>query len=296
MSETVRTGEEGLPPLRSPAASSGLLAVWRERYLLGMLVRHTVKARYQGTALGWLWSYIQPAVRFGMFYFIFQIMIQRFSDIPSYAIHLFAGMIIVHFFTETFNSGTTSLVRKRKLITKLPMTKELFPLSQMLVSLWHTGPMLVIITVACLLTGWDPDWLGLAAGLLAFAIIIPLALSLALFFSIANVFLRDFGKVVATLTQFVTFSVPMIYPYTLVHGRFGDLGSQIYLLNPVAESVLLLQRCFWVGMGDRDALVAVHMPDDLWVRGGIMAVVCVLLLWAAQAWFSRLEGRVAERL
>ena len=296
MSNAAGADVEGLPPLRSPAASSGIGAMWRERYLLSMLVRNTIKSRYQGTALGWVWSYIQPAMRFAMFYFIFQIMIERFAELPSYAIHLFAGMIIVHFFTETFNTGTTSLVRKRKLITKLAMPKALFPVSQMLVSLWHTVPMLAIITLVCFLTGWQPDWVGIGAGLLAFVIIVPFALALALVFSIANVFLRDFSKVVATLTQFVTFSVPMIYPFTFVHERFGEVGAQLYLLNPVAEAVLLLQRCFWVGMGDREQLIADHMPDDLWLRGGIMAVVSLLLLLAAQTWFSRLEGRVAERV
>ncbi|UUZ61899.1 hypothetical protein [Nocardioides sp. B-3] len=30
--------------------------------------------------------------------------------------------------------------------------------------------------------------------------------------------MRDFGKVAQTLTQFVTFSVPMMYPFTLVQG------------------------------------------------------------------------------
>ena len=287
-----------LPPLVSPSSTSGLLEVFRQRYLLGMLVRNTIKSRYQGTALGWLWSYIQPGTRFAMFYFVFEVAIGRGGDeVPNFAIHLFAGMIVVHFFTETFNGGTASLVRNRGLISKLAMPKELFPVSRMAVALWHTGPMLIILLVSCVLLGWKPDWVGLGAGLLAFGILIPLGLSLALFFSVLNVFMRDFGKVVGTLTQFVTFSVPMIYPYTLVHDRFGETGSMIYLLNPVAEAVLLLQRCFWVGTGDDPAyLTDRHMPADLWARGGIMLVVCLVMLVLAQLWFSKYEKRVPERL
>lgn len=287
-----------LPPLAPPSATTGLLEVFRQRYLLQMLVRNTIKSRYQGTALGWTWSYLQPAVRFAMFYFVFEIAIDRGGEeVPNFAIHLFAGMILVHFFTETFNGGTTSLVRNRGLIGKLAMPKELFPVSRMAVALWHTGPMLLIMLVSCVALGWRPDWVGLAAGLLAFGILIPLGLALALFFSVLNVFMRDFGKVVATLTQFTTFSVPMIYPYTMVHDRFGEVGSQIYLLNPVAEAVLLLQRCFWVGTGDDpEYLISLHMPDDLWARGGIMMVISVVLLVLAQIWFSKYEKRVPERL
>ena len=286
-----------LPPLASPSATTGLLEVFRQRYLLRMLVRNTIKSRYQGTALGWIWSYLQPAVRFAMFYFVFEIAIGRGGNTPNFAIHLFAGMIVVHFFTETFNGGTTSLVRNRGLIGKLAMPKELFPVSRMLVSLWHTGPMLVILLVAIVALGWQPDWVGVAAGLLAFAILIPLGLALALFFSVLNVFMRDFGKVVGTLTQFTTFSVPMIYPYTMVADRFGETGSKIYLLNPVAEAVLLMQRCFWVGTSDDPQyLIDTQFPDDLWVRGGIMLVVCLVLLVLAQLWFAKYEQRVPERL
>ena len=47
-------------PLASPAADSGLLEVFRRRYLLRLLVRREISARYQGSFLGLLWSYINP--------------------------------------------------------------------------------------------------------------------------------------------------------------------------------------------------------------------------------------------
>lgn len=285
-------------PLASPAPGGGLKEVLKHRYLLSVLVRNTIKSSYQGTVLGWLWSYVQPAIRFAIYYFLLQVMIGRGGDeVPNFAIHLVAGLVVVHFFTETFNGGTASLLRNRRLLTKLPMPKALFPVSRTMVALWHTVPMLLILLLVCVLVGWQPDAVGLAAGVLAFAMLIPLALALALFFSILNVFWRDFGKLIGTLTQVVTFSVPMIYPYTFVADRFGELGSKIYMLNPVAEAVLLLQRCFWVGTGDDpEYLAAHHMPDDLWARGGIMLVISWTLLFLAHLWFKKYEGRVVERL
>lgn len=285
------------PPLGTPAATSGLMEVFRQRHLLRMLVRSAIQSRYQGTVLGWVWSYLQPAVRFLMFYFVFQIAIERGAGMENFAIHLFAGMVMVHFFTETFNGGTQSLVQNRSLITKLAMPKELFPVARMLVAAWHTGPMLVILVIACLAAGWRPDAAGLGAAVLAIGLLAVLGLALALLFSVANVFFRDFGKVVQTLTQFVTFSVPMLYPFTLVEDRFGETGAKYYLLNPVAEAVLLIQRGFWVGTtSDPDETIATHLPEDLWSRGFVMLGVSVVLLVVAQVWFSRLESKVPERL
>jgi ABC-2 type transport system permease protein len=283
-------------PLAPPAAT-GLSEVVRRRYLLGMLVRNTIKSRYQGTVLGWLWSYLQPAIRFCMFYFLFQVMIGRGSSMENFAIHLFAGMVIVHFFTETFNGGTQSLVQNRSLITKLPVPREMFPVARMLVAAWHTIPMLIILLVPCLLLGWVPDLEGMAAALLGFSLTAALGLALGLLFSVGNVFMRDVGKIAQTLTQFVTFSVPMMYPYTLVHARFGESVAGYYLFNPMAEAVLLIQRGFWIGTtSDPEATAAEHMPDHLFTRGLIMLAVSIVLLVLAQRIFARLEAKVPERL
>ncbi|QIK75591.1 ABC transporter permease [Nocardioides piscis] len=284
-------------PLVAPS-SAGLREVVRRRYLLRMLVRNTIQSRYQGTVLGWVWSYIQPAIRFCLFYFLFQVMIGRGGDeMENFAVHLFSGMVIVHFFTETFNGGTQSLIQNRSLITKLPVPREMFPVSRMLVAAWHTVPMLLILVFVCVLLGWRPDLVGLAAAILGVLLTALLGLSLGLVFSVANVFMRDFGKVAQTLTQFVTFSVPMMYPFTMVQDRFGEPIASYYLFNPMAEAVLLIQRGFWTGTTtDPSATEAVHLPDHLFTRGLIMtgiAMVCVVL---AQRLFARLESRVPERL
>lgn len=291
------TAELEALPLAPPAAT-GLREVFRRRYLLGMLVRNTIKSRYQGTVLGWLWSYLQPAIRFCMFYFLFEVMIGRGAGtIENFAIHLFAGMVIVHFFTETFNGGTQALVQNRSLITKLPVPREMFPVARMLVAAWHTVPMLIILVVPCVLLGWRPDLVGMGAALLGFALAAFLGLALGLLFSVGNVFMRDIGKIAQTLTMFVTFSVPMMYSYTLVEERFGHTGAELYLYNPMAEAVLLMQRGFWVGTNvDPDATVATHLPDDLFTRGLVMTAIALVLLVLAQRVFSRLEAKVPERL
>lgn len=290
---------EELPELTPASHNNGLLEVFRRRYLLRLLVRSTVQSRYQGTFLGWFWSYAQPAVRFAMYYFVFQVLIGRGANLYPFAIHLAAGMVLVHFFTETFNGGTRSLVSNRGLIVKLPMPRELFPVASMLVSFWHMIPMLVITLLASVALGWRFDPIGVLAALLAMALVGVLGLALALLFSVANVFFRDFSKVTQTLTQFTTFSVPMIYPFSLVESRFSKVPwvADVYLLNPLAEAVLLMQRCFWIPLtDDPDAAMIEHLPADLWTRGLVMLGLSIIALGLAQVWFSKLERRVPERL
>jgi ABC-2 type transport system permease protein len=282
-------------PLASPSANSGLLEVFRRRYVLQLLVRKEIQGRYNGSFLGLFWSYVQPAVRFGMYFFVMGLILQL-RNIEYFGIHMFAGLVIVHYFTETFGSGTRSIVRNKAIVRKMAMPREMFPVASMLVSAFHVVPGMVILTVACLAVGWTPDLEGLAAGLLGFSIVMVLGTALALLFSAANVFFRDFGNVVGTLTAFVTFSVPMIYPFSMVQERFGQF-AHFYLLNPIAEAVLLMQRAFWVGAtSDPAETVRTDLPENLWALGFAHLAAAFVLLGVAQVVFTRLENKFAERL
>jgi ABC-2 type transport system permease protein len=209
---------------------------------------------------------------------------------------MFAGLVFVHYFTETISAGTRSIVRNKAILRKMAMPREMFPVASMLVSAFHVVPGIVILTVACLWVGWTPDLVGLGAGLLAFAIIAVLGTALALLFSAANVFFRDIGNIVTTLTTFITFSVPMIYPFSFVDDRFGRFAD-LYLLNPVAEAVLLAQRCFWTGAtSDPQQTMREDLPPNLFTLGFAHLGAVLLLLVLAQLVFIRLENKFAERL
>ncbi|HSE09845.1 MAG TPA: ABC transporter permease [Nocardioidaceae bacterium] len=292
---------DGVPapddPLVSPGERGGLHHVFRERYLLRLLVRKELAARYQGSLLGLFWSYVQPAVRFAAYYFVIGFIFQLDKNMTNFPIHIFSGMVIVHYFTETFSSGTRSIVKNKRIIQKLPLPRELFPVASMLVSLYHTFPQLVILLAGVLLAGWDPSFYDLVCGLLGFTTIAVFGMALALMFSAANVFFRDFQNIVQTFTIFVTWSVPMIYPYDRVERLVGGtVWEQVYLANPIANSVVLFQQLFWVPTVPPDAQYPAVMPDDLYARGLIILAVCLVFLAIAQRIFTRLEGKFAERL
>jgi ABC-2 type transport system permease protein len=284
-------------PLAPPASTGGLLDVVRKRYVLKLLVKRELSARYQGSFLGLLWSYVQPLVRFCMYYFVIGMVLGLDRGIEYFGIHLFAGMVAVHYFTETFTAGTRSIVRNSAIVKKMAMPREMFPVASMLVSAYHTIPQMVILAAAAMLVGWHPDGTGFLAGLLGLSIIAVLGTGLALLFSAANVFFRDFSNVVQTLTAFIHFGVPMLYPFTKVADRFGENFVGLYLANPIAEAVLLMQRCFWTTVtSDPAASARVNMPDHLFTRGLIQLGACLVFLAFAQVVFTRLENKFPERL
>jgi ABC-2 type transport system permease protein len=281
-------------PLSPPSPRAGLFEVFRHRYLLSMLVRREISARYQGSFLGLMWSYINPLSQLFIYWFVFGIILGR-GRVEMFAIHVFCGLVVVQFFIETFNAGTRSIVRNKQLVQKMAVPREMFPVASMLVSLYHMFPQLVILVIVSAIAGWTPG-IALLGFLLAVAIIALLGTSLALMFSVANVFLRDVSSFVSILTNFVRFGVPMVYPYFLVDQRFGWF-AQFYLLNPIADAVLLVQQAFWVGTtSDPDLTQAENIPDHLYAFSFLALGISALMLVLAQWIFRRFENRIPERL
>jgi ABC-2 type transport system permease protein len=281
-------------PLVSPSPSAGLLEVFRRRYLLKLLVRREVNARYQDSALGFLWSYINPLSQLFIFWFVMGKIMGRGTEM--FAVHVFCGLIIVQFFVETFNAGTRSIVRNKALVRKMAVPREMFPVASMMVSLYHIGPQMIVLVIICLSVGWTPDPVAMLGVLLALGLISLLGTGLALVFSVANVFMRDVGSFVTILSNFVRFGVPMIYPYSLVEERFGS-AADFYLFNPIADAVLLMQQAFWVGTtSDPEAIQAHHIPDHLFAYSFLGLGIGFVMLLVGQLIFRRFENRIPERL
>lgn len=283
-------------PLVDPAGESGLLAVGRKQYLLRLLVRRELTARYSGSFLGLLWSYFNPLTQLFIYWFVMGKIMGMAGKTEQFAIHVFVGLIAVHFFTETFNAGTRSIMRNKAFVKKMALPLEMFPVSTVLVSLLNAGPALLLLVVICLFNGWQPDLVGVAAFALATLIMVTVGTGVALMLSVANVLWRDTGQLVGILTNFIRFSVPMMYPFTRVTGSIPDY-LEYYLANPIADVVLLLQRAFWVGTtSDPGRISESHFPDNLMTHGLIALLAGVVLLVIGQVVFSRLERRVPERV
>jgi ABC-2 type transport system permease protein len=284
-----------LGPLVNPGRIGGLADVFRRRYLLKLLVRKELRVRYSGSSVGLAWSYVKPAVRFLMYWLVIGLILPK--DLENRPLHIFAGMIFVAFITDCLGAGTKSVIKNKALVRKINLPREMFPVASVLVSMYHMIPMYVIAVFGCIIAAWRPDPGAVAAGVLGFAIVAAWGLGLALFLSAWNVYYRDVGNVVDVIQTVVTWTVPMIYPFSAVRDQMSFWVEQIYLASPLCIAVLLNDRALWIPTLDDPAGAKVtELPPYLWERGAVALVLGLLFLWVAQRTFSRLEGRFAEQL
>ena len=152
--------------------------------------------------------------------------------------------------------------------------------------------------VGATVTGWYFTWLGLAAAISGFAIVVVWGVAFGLLFAALNVYLREiqnFLEFFGFLTHWLT---PMMKPWTLVTGRvseFGTIGTIIataYIWNPLCTAIELFHLAFWEPTVDFYFTLSPH----LWTRAYIMFGAGLVFLSITQWVFRRMQATFAEEL
>jgi ABC-2 type transport system permease protein len=279
-----------------PGSGRGLLDVYGDRFLLKLLVRKEIKIRYRGSVLGLLWSYVKPLMQFLIYFIALGIFLNLEHGTPNYAIYLFAGIVLVNFFTEALSNSTRSIVDNRDLIRKIYLPRELFPVATVWVSAAHFLPQMIVLIAACLLVGWAPSLLQLAAVILIFIMVSVLATGLGLMFGAVNVYFRDSENIVDMIVMVVTWASPVLYVWSMVERVMGP-WYWLYQLNPMTTAVEVFHWAFWEPTLKPDQAVTGTIPPDLftlWLPVSMLVTLVVLFL--GQLTFRRLSVHFAQEL
>ena len=282
--------------LVKPGSGRGLLDVYGDRFLLKLLVRKEIKVRYRGSVLGLLWSYVKPLVQFLIYFVALGVFLDLQRGTPNYAIYLFSGIVLVNFFTECLSNATRSIVDNRDLIRKIYLPRELFPVATVWVSAAHFLPQLLVLVGACLVVGWTPSILQVAAAVLIFLMVAVLATGLGLIFGAINVYFRDSENIVDMIVMVVTWASPVLYVWTMVEDVMGS-WFWVYQLNPMTVAVEVFHWAFWEPTLNAEQLVIETIPPGLltlWLP--IAMMISLGLLFLGQLTFRRLAVHFAQEL
>lgn len=278
---------------RPPARSRGLIEVFHKRYLLNLLVHKELRVRYRGSILGMLWSYAKPATQFLVFYFAIGVFMQMNRNIPNYIVYMFAGVVVMNYFSEAFGNCTRSLVGNQDLVKKIYLPRELFPCSSVLVAVIHFLPQIAILLIGALVMGWRPGVANIAAILVGFVIITVCALGLGLLGAALNVLYRDAENFVDLILMMVTWLSPVLYKEQMVaEGLNNPWLLRLYNLNPLTPAVELFHYGFWA---PTSGITEGATPGLL--KWSIVAlVISGIVLVIGEMTFRHFDGRFAQEL
>jgi ABC-2 type transport system permease protein len=269
-----------------------LREIAHHRELLGNLIRLELKSRYKSSALGFVWSLLNPAMYLVVFYIAFNIILG--GGIPRYAVYLLSGLLVWNFFTAALNSGTGSIVAAAGIVKKVWFPREILPLASTGAALVHFFLQSTVLVTALVILRHPVGWEYLLLLPLALFDLLLLVAGLTLLLSAANVYLRDIQHFVELALLAWFWLTPIIYPYAQLTAHFG--GRNLPLLNPVTPIVLTFQRALFGLYGDPPVL----SPDigfSWYLRNlSVLMVVAGVLFFIAMRVFMRLEGNLAEEI
>jgi len=251
--------------------------MWQFRELLFFLAWRNIKVKYKQTALGVVWAILQPLLAMLVFSLIFG----RFARMPSdgvpYPLFVLIGLLPWNYFAGVLGQSAGSLVVESNLITKIYFPRLLVPASDALSLLLDFFITFFVLGLMFIYYGVTPG-----AGLFLVPLLIMItfmnALGFGMWFSALNVRYRDIQYIIPFLIQIWMFATPVIYPRSLLGGRYG----WILLLNPMGGVI----EAF------RPALIG-NLPIP-WVSLSVSTIIGFLVFTGGLYYFRRVERHFAD--
>jgi len=100
-----------------------LTQLFKYRALIQILILRELKARYRGTALGFLWSFVNPLILMVIYVLIFSIYMR--IDMKNYGVFLLCGILPWAWFSSGLNEATLSIISNGGLIKKISSIRDL---------------------------------------------------------------------------------------------------------------------------------------------------------------------------
>ncbi len=214
--------------------------IYDSRNVLWQLVAQQLILRYRRTALGYLWTLINPLLMMSIMALVFSALFK--ADLKTFAVFLFTGMIPWNFFNSVVTQAGTSFINNEGLIKKIYLPKIIFPLSIASALLIDTVFSFFALFIIIITLGAPLSWAVLFIPL-AFLLLFLFTLGIGLITSIATVYFRDLQYVILIVMQALFFLTPILYKPDSLKGKVALLMT----LNPVVPFIELFRAPLYLG-------------------------------------------------
>ena len=247
------------------------------REMLYNLVRKDLKARYKGSFLGFLWTFLNPLLQLIVYTIVFSTIMR--VNIDKFYIYLFVGLIPWIFFTTSIQTGVVSIMMNKDLIKKIYFPRIILPISTVNSAFMNMLYSMIVLIATLLVSG-----IGISKYilLLPIAMIMQYILVLGMIFilSALNVYFRDLEYILNIIIMVWFYLTPIVYSMDMIpiHAR------KWFYLNPMTNIIAFY----------RDILYYKRMPSFesfSWILlyGTIMIVVGYFV-------FEKLQKKFVEEL
>jgi ABC-type polysaccharide/polyol phosphate export permease len=289
--------------------SAHLRDIWRFRELLRNLVRKELKVKYKNSALGFVWSMLNPLFLLAVYGVAFNILGTAFD---YFTIWLLIGILVWNLFATAVMASTSSITANGYLVNKVRFPREVLPLASVGAALVHFFLQSTVLIAVLAVVRYNVDWTYMWLVPIALVTLLVFAAGLGILFSAMNVYLRDTGHLLELWMMAWFWLSPILYGYMLVADKLLSAGvnANLLLLNPVTAPLISFQRALYgkativdtkldPATGKTVVVSTTHLLPDasvMWYLRNLAVVLfaSTLLLLLAIKIFDKAEGNFAE--
>ena len=226
--------------------------------LLQELVVRDIKVRYRHSALGLIWTVLNPLLMMVVITIVFSTLFKQ--NIPNFPIYYLSGSLIFSFNSESTTTALNSIISNASLIKKVYIPKYLFPFSNVLSGLVNLGFSLIAMFIVMLITR-APFHVTLLLLPIPIFYTFLFATGLGILLSAITVYFRDIAHFYSVFILAWTYFTPVFYPVEILPAsamKIMQCNPMYHLVTYMRDLVLygtfpsmkenLLCICMGVGM------------------------------------------------
>jgi len=256
-------------------------SLWRNRKLIGSMVRRDILSRYQGSFGGTLWTFLNPLLLMATYFFVFGVVLRTHfgadTSRSGFVLYFLAGMLPWLAFSEALGRAPYVILEYRTFVKKI-----VFPLETLPINMVISGAVTEAIGLVIFMIGLFAVRGAIPASVLWLPmLLIPQILftaGLAWILAATGVYVRDLGQVTGYVLTLWFFLTPICYP----ESSLPSSALPILRFNPLFVLVRAYRAVFLENQSP-----SMRGMLGLWIIGAAVAVM-------GYAWFHRLRKSFAD--
>lgn len=221
------------------------IALFRElrqySFLISRLVARDFNTKYRQSALGVLWSVLNPLLTTLVMFIVFSQMFRNNTE--HYIVYLLCGIVMWNYFADASSVGLESITINAPIINKVYVPRYIFPISRAISSFVNLLISLIPMAIVCLFSG-----IRFTKALLL--VPIPLAMlfifvcGMSLLLATCHVFFRDTQFLWGVMRMMWTYLTPLFYTEDIIPAQFIHL----YHMNPMYQFIYFFRSLVLYGV------------------------------------------------
>ncbi len=248
------------------------------------LVKKDLRGRYKGSALGFLWTFINPLLQLIVYTLVFSVIMR--SGIEQYYLFLFVALVPWIFFSSALTSGANCILSSQDLVKKIYFPREVLPIAHTTSTFVNMLLSFVVVFVVLIFTGFGIN--PVACLFLPIVMIVEyiICLGICMLFSALTVYFRDLQSILSIIAMAWQFLTPVMYGQEMVEDalKAHPFLMTVWNYNPTTPIINAY----------RQILYYKQIPDLSNMGTAVMLGIIVCFVgWFA---FGKLQKGFAEEL